>query len=118
MPRPQHLGRSGPVSDLLVIVVVGLGTFAMRAVFLVRRRDAAHEGADPMLALVAPAVLAAIMLPALLAPRGEVSPGDTGASLAAAVAVLVVWRRTRAFPLALLAGLAGWWLVLALVAAA
>ena len=103
------------MSDLLVIAAVGLGTFAMRAVFLVRRGKSIHERSNPMLRLIAPAVLAAIMLPALLAPRGTTSLEETGASLAAAAACYAVWRRTRGFPHALLAGLVAWWLVLALL---
>ena len=48
------------MSDLLVITAVGLGTYAMRAVFLVRRGKSVRERSNPMLQLVAPAVLAAI----------------------------------------------------------
>ena len=101
--------------DLLVIAAVGLGTYAMRAAFLVRRRKHLRERGNPMLELVAPAVLAAIMLPALLAPRGTVTLRETAASLAAAAACFAVWRRTRGFPYALLAGLVVWWLLLALL---
>ncbi|GAA2137355.1 hypothetical protein GCM10009844_04330 [Nocardioides koreensis] len=104
------------MSDLLVIAAVGLGTYGMRAMFLVRRPRSVHERGNTMLHLLAPAVLAAIMLPALLAPRGTVSFGETGASLAAAVVSVAVWRRTRGIPHALFAGLVAWWLVLALVA--
>lgn len=103
------------MSDLLVITAVGLGTFAMRAAFLVRARRPARERSGPVLQMVAPAVLAAIMLPALVAPRGAVSLQDTGASLAAAAACFAAWRRTTSLPKALLAGLVAWWFVLALV---
>ncbi len=103
------------MSDLLVIAAVGIGTYAMRAVFLLRRGRSVRERSNPMLQLVAPAVLAAIMLPALLAPRGAVSLPDTTASLAAAAACFLVWRRTRRFPHALVTGLVAWWLALALL---
>lgn len=103
------------MSDLLVIAAVGLGTYAMRAVFLVRRGKPAVGRSSPMLEMVAPAVLAAIMLPALLAPRGTVSLPDTAAAMAAGAACFVVWYRTRGFPHALLAGLVAWWLLLALL---
>lgn len=99
--------------DLLVIAAVGLGTYALRAAFLVRRRRPVRERDNPMLELIAPAVLAAIMLPALLAPRGTMSLRETAASLTAACACFAVWRRTRGFPHALVAGLVAWWLLLA-----
>lgn len=103
------------MSDLLVIALAGLGTFVLRALFLVRRREVAPEDAGPALQLVAPAVLAAITLPAVLAPQGAMSLTETAPSLAAAGVTFLVWRRTRGFPLPMLAGLVTWWLVLALV---
>lgn len=103
------------MSDLLIIAAVGLGTYAMRAVFLVRRGRSIRGRDNPMLQLIAPAVLAAITVPALLGPRGTVSIPETAAALAAAAACFVVWRRTRGFPHALLAGLVAWWLALALL---
>ncbi|MCU0263141.1 MAG: AzlD domain-containing protein [Candidatus Nanopelagicales bacterium] len=103
------------MSDLLIIAAVGLGTYAMRAAFLLRRGEAVREQETPVLQQVAPAVLAAITLPALLAPRGTVSLPDTSASLAAAAACFLIWRHTRRFPNALLAGLVTWWLALAIL---
>ncbi|HEX6336181.1 MAG TPA: AzlD domain-containing protein [Jiangellaceae bacterium] len=61
------------------------------------------------------AVLVAIIVPALLAPRGTTSPVETVPSLIAAAVALVVWRRTRSIPVPLLAGLLTWWGVLALI---
>lgn len=105
--------------DLLVIALAGLGTYVLRAVFLLRRAEAAGpEGPGPALELVAPAVLAAIALPAVLAPRGEVSLTETVPSLVAAGVALLVWRRTRGFPLAMVCGLVAWWLALAVVQSA
>ena len=103
------------MSDLLIITAVGLGTYAMRAVFLVRRAKPVRQRSNPMLQLVAPAVLAAITLPALLAPRGTVSLPDTSASLAAAATCFLVWKHTRKLPHSLLAGLVAWWLALAIL---
>lgn len=103
------------MSDLMVIVLAGLGTLAMRAVFLVRARPARLARGSGSLQLVAPAVLATITVPALLAPRGTTSPVETVPSLIAAAVALVVWRRTRSFPTPLLAGLLTWWGVLALI---
>ena len=91
---------------LLVLVVIGLGTYTMRAAFLVTARAQPPEPLARMLPHVGPAVLAAITLPALLAPRGDVTLVDTVPALVAAVLAVLVWRRTRSLPLALFAGLA------------
>ena len=101
--------------DLLVIALAGLGTYVLRAVFLLRRREPGPEGANPALQLVAPAVLGAIALPLVLAPRGAISLTETLPSLAAAGVALLVWRRTRGFPLPMVAGLVTWWLALLIV---
>lgn len=103
------------MSDLIVIACIGLGTFALRAMFLVKRRDTGPTRGAATLELVAPAVLAAITLPALVAPRGTISLAEVLPSLAAATVSAVVWRRTRGFPQALMAGLVSWWLLLALL---
>jgi branched-subunit amino acid transport protein len=96
--------------ELLILAAIGLGTYAMRAVFLVT------AGVDPparlarLLPHVGPAVLAAITLPALLAPRGEMSWVETVPSLIAAVAAWLLWRRFANLPVALFGGLTVWWL--------
>jgi branched-subunit amino acid transport protein len=91
---------------LLVLVVIGLGTYAMRAAFLVTARTQPPAPIARMLPHVGPAVLAAITLPALLAPRGSVTLVDTVPALLAAAVAVLLWRRTRSLPLALFAGLA------------
>jgi branched-subunit amino acid transport protein len=91
---------------LLVLVVIGLGTYLMRAVFLVTARARPPAPLARMLPHVGPAVLAAITLPALLAPRGAVTLVDTVPALAAAAVATILWRRTRSLPQALFAGLA------------
>ncbi|MDV3222213.1 AzlD domain-containing protein [Intrasporangium sp.] len=101
--------------ELLVIVLVGLGTFGMRAAFLVRTHRAGAAGQSALLPLVAPAVLAAIAAPALLAPRGTGGWTESIPSLLAALVTLLVWRRAGGFPIPLLAGLVTWWAALALV---
>lgn len=94
------------VEPLLVLVVIALGTYAMRAAFLVTARAQAPRPLGRVLPHVGPAVLAAITLPALLAPRGAVTLVDTVPALLAAALAAFVWRRTRSLPLALFAGLA------------
>jgi branched-subunit amino acid transport protein len=91
---------------LLVLIVIGLGTYAMRAAFLVTVRAQPPAPLARMLAHVGPAVLAAITLPALLAPRGSVTLVDTVPALVAASVAALLWRCTRSLPLALFAGLA------------
>ena len=91
---------------LLVLVVIGLGTYAMRSAFLVTARANPPAPLARMLPHVGPAVLAAITLPALLAPRGSVTLADTVPALLAAAVAALLWRRTRSLPLALFDGLA------------
>jgi branched-subunit amino acid transport protein len=94
------------MSSWLVLVTIGLGTYAARVAFMVlpvgEMRPAVRRGLE----YVAPAVLAAIALPALFAPGGHASLSDGVRSLAAAVTCWLVWRRLHSFPLALLGGLA------------
>ena len=89
-----------------VILISGAGTYAMRASFLA----AAHRMAEvpPALARVLrqipPAAVAAIILPALVRPDGEVDLFQPRV-LAGLVAALVAWR-TRNVGLTLVAGMA------------
>ena len=82
-PRdPRHARRTqgcGAVSDAWVaIVLAGIGTYAMRASFLVF----AHRLADVppvvqrLLRQIPPAALAAIVIPALLRPEGYIECGS------------------------------------------
>jgi branched-subunit amino acid transport protein len=98
------------VAELLTLVVIGVGTYAMRAAFLVTARRQPPALLARLLPHTGPAVLAAITLPALIAPRGSISIADTvPARLAAAIAA-VAWRRTKSLPVALFGGMALWWL--------
>jgi branched-subunit amino acid transport protein len=95
--------------ELLILVAIGLGTYAMRAAFLVTARSEPPAAITRLLPHVGPAVLAAITLPALVAPRGEISIVETLPALLAATAAWLLWRRTASLPLALFGGLALWW---------
>ncbi|MGQ0433201.1 MAG: AzlD domain-containing protein [Microthrixaceae bacterium] len=88
------------------IILAGIGTYAMRASFLVF----AHRLADVppsvqrLLRQIPPAALAAIVVPALLRPEGQIDlshPRFVAGLLAAAVA----WR-TRNIALTLVVGMA------------
>jgi branched-subunit amino acid transport protein len=98
------------MGDLLTLVVIGLGTYLMRAAFLItvgRRTPAPVARALPH---VGPAVLAAITVPVLVAPHGSISLVETVPSLLAAALAWAAWRRTTSLPRALFGGLAVWWL--------
>lgn len=101
--------------ELVVLIVIGAGTYALRAGFLLT-----HDARPPAvlarhLPHVAPAVLAAIAVPALLAPGGTMSVRETFPALAAAAVTWLLWRRTQRLPVALLGGLGLWWLLGAVV---
>jgi branched-subunit amino acid transport protein len=101
--------------ELLILAAIGLGTYAMRAAFLVAARSEPPAPVARLLPYVGPAVLASITLPALLAPRGTVSLTESLPALLAAAVAWVLWRRTGRLPVALFGGLGAWW---ALVGAA
>jgi hypothetical protein len=65
--------------------VIGAGTYAMRAVFLVTARHRLPAPVGRLLPYVGPAVLAAIALPAFVAPHASVSFTGTVPALLAAV---------------------------------
>jgi branched-subunit amino acid transport protein len=98
------------VRELLVLAAIGLGTYAMRAVFLVTARSEPPVLVVRLLSHAGPAVLAAIVLPALIAPRGTVSVTESLPALGAAAVAWLLWRRTARLPLALFGGMGVWWL--------
>jgi branched-subunit amino acid transport protein len=101
--------------ELLAIVLGGIVTFVTRAVFLVSRRLRPPKRVERYLPLLGPAVLGAIAIPGLLAPRGEVNLVDTVPAVVAAVVAWLAWRFTRQIALGLLAGLLLWWAILAVM---
>jgi branched-subunit amino acid transport protein len=88
------------------VVFAGIGTFSMRAVFLAF----AHRMADVppavqrILRQIPPAALAAITLPALVRPHGQLDLWQSR-GLAGAVAAAVAWK-TRNIALTLVVGIA------------
>ena len=89
----------------LAIVLGGIGTYAIRSVFLVlaeRVADVPHR-LRVALRMIPAAALAALAFPPLLRPEGSLalaSP-ELGAGL---LALLVAWR-TRSIPITLTAGM-------------
>ncbi|MCE0766832.1 AzlD domain-containing protein [Pseudonocardia kujensis] len=92
--------------ELLVLVAVGAGTYVMRAAFLVLARPAPPAPLARVLPHVGPAVLGAIVAPALLAPHGAITVAGTVPALLAAAGAWVLWHRTRNLPIALFGALA------------
>lgn len=75
------------------IVLAGLGTYALRAsfLFLFERLGDVPARVETALGMVPAAVLAALVVPAVVAPDGTVSVATNGRLLAASVAALVAW---------------------------
>jgi branched-subunit amino acid transport protein len=101
--------------DVLVLAVVALGTYLLRAAFLLRSQGSSPEAVERYVPFVGPAVLAALVAPGLWAPAGTASVAETAPALAAAVLSWLLWRRTERLPIALLGGLGSWWVLGALV---
>jgi branched-subunit amino acid transport protein len=99
------------VAELLTLAVIGLATYAMRAVFLATARHHPPAPVARLLPHIGLAVLAAITLPAFLAPRGAVTLAGTVPALLAAALAWIIWRwANNNLPVALIGGLAVWWL--------
>ena len=90
----------------VVILVAAAGTFAQRASFLVfaHRLAEVSPGAQRVLRQIPPAVLAALVVPALVRPAGELDLWQPRL-LAGVLAALVSWR-TRNVGLTLVVGMA------------
>jgi len=102
--------------DGLAILLSGVVTYLTRVLFLVTKKVRPPRRALRYLPLVGPAVLGAIAVPGLLAPRGEISVVETAPVLIAAVAATLLWRWKREMAVGLLGGLLVWWaIVFALV---
>lgn len=103
--------------DLLAIVLAAVVTFVTRVVFLIDKRLRPPKRVVRYLPLIGPAVLAAIAVPGILAPRGELSWIDSVPAVIAAVVAMVLWRWSKQTWVGLLGGLVVWWGVLAILAA-
>lgn len=95
----------------LVLVAVGVGTFAIRLSFieLFGRLDDVPPAAERALRYVPPAVLAALVVPELVLVDGALAlhPGN-GRLVAGGLAAVVAWR-TGDLALTLVAGMAVIW---------
>ncbi len=104
------------MTDLLIIVIIGIGSYLTRVSFI------AALGTRPMspalerpLKYVAPAVLAALVVPAVVLNDGaaDLSPLSNPEFLAAVVATLVAWR-TRSVAATIVIGMGALWFLQAI----
>lgn len=102
---------------VLAIVLGGVVTYVERVLFLIGGRLRPPKAAERFLPLVGPAVLGAITLPGIVAPRDEISLAETLPALAAAVVSWALYRLTKQAIIGLLGGLIVWWTILAVLAA-
>ena len=95
--------------DLVAIVLGGVATYITRALFLVTKKVRPPKPALRYLPLVGPAVLGAIAVPGILAPRGAVTLVDTIPAVVAAVVAWLLMRWTKQLVIALVGSLVLWW---------
>lgn len=95
---------------LVVLIIAGIGTYLLRASLIVAfGRASVPAGVERVSRFVAPAVLAAIIAPALAAPEGRVDLFDL--RLVAAVPATLVAVRTGSLAVTLAAGLGSYLLL-------
>ena len=109
---PPARSSGGVMRELAILVVIGAGTYLMRVSFLVAGGSGPPRRLARVLPHLGPAVLAALVVPALVAPHGHVAVGETVPALIAATGCWLLWRRTARLPLALFGGLGLWRLFL------
>lgn len=87
------------------IVLAGIGTYAMRAAFLVfaHRLVDVPPGVQRLLRQIPPAALASIVVPALMRPEGQLDLLQPRFA-AGVVAAVIAWR-TRSIALTLVVGI-------------
>jgi len=104
------------MTNVGIIFAIGIGTYLLRLSFIGIVGDRVMpEWALVPLRFVAPAVLAALIAPAVLLNDGalDLSPASNPRALAALVALLLAWK-TRSVPVVIAAGLVTVWALQAL----
>ncbi len=100
---------------LLIVVAIGAGTYLTRLSFVaVFGRIGVPQWLEAPLRYVAPAVLAAIVAPAVVSPQGGVDITTANPRFLAGVVALAVALRTRSVTWTIVAGMAALWTVQAL----
>jgi len=104
------------MTNVGIIFAIGIGTYLLRLSFIGIVGDRVMpEWALVPLRFVAPAVLAALIAPAVLLNDGalDVSPASNPRAIAALVALLLAWK-TKSVPVVIAAGLITVWALQAL----
>ncbi|HZJ48670.1 MAG TPA: AzlD domain-containing protein [Acidimicrobiia bacterium] len=105
------------MTNLGIILAVGFGTYLLRLSFVaaVGHRTMPDWAMVP-LRFVAPAVLAALVAPAVLLRDGtfDVGPASNPRAIAALIAILIAWK-TKNVAAVIVAGMAVVWLFQALL---
>jgi len=100
------------VSTWVIIVIVGLATYLIRLSFVgILGRVGVPPYIERPLRFVAPAVLAAIAIPELVAPAGTIDITiDNLRLIAGVIAIAVAWQ-TRAMGPTIAAGMVSLWIL-------
>ena len=101
---------------LVIVFVVGIGTYLTRLSFVATfARSGVPPWLEAPLRYVAPAVLAALVAPAVIAPDGIVDVSTGNPRFFAGLTALVVALWTKSVPWTILAGMASLWVFQALL---
>lgn len=104
------------MSPWLIIVMVGLGTYLTRLSFVAIFADSGvPQWLEAPLRYVAPAVIAAIVLPRLVAPEGSVDLTLDNLRWIAGLAAIGVAFKTRSLTLTIVIGMVALWILQALL---
>lgn len=105
------------MTDIAIIVTIGVGTYLLRLSFIgILGSRTMPDWAMVPLQYVAPAVLAALVAPAVLMRDNSIdlSPVTNPRALAALIALLIAWK-TKSVAAVIVAGMAVVWLLQALL---
>jgi len=105
------------MTNLFIVLTVGVGTYLLRLSFIavVGSRSMPDWALVPI-RYVAPAVLAALVAPAVLIRNGvfDLAPASNPRAIAALIAVLVAWK-TKNVAVVIIAGMSVVWLLRAVL---
>ncbi len=99
------------MTNVAIVFIVGIGTYLIRLSFVAAvGRKTMPEWALVPLRFVAPAVLAALVAPAVLLHNGgfDLAPSTNPRALAALIAILIAWK-TKNTALVIVAGMSVVW---------
>ncbi len=97
--------------NVAIVFIIGIGTYLIRLSFVAAvGRKTVPEWAMVPLQFVAPAVLAALVAPAVLLQNGrfDLAPSTNPRALAALIAILVAWK-TKNTALVIIVGMSIVW---------